>query len=130
MIGSDVTTRSEPTHGTPTLEGHCDRPGRDRQAAAGAPGHLLGRADRPGVLLGRHPRPAGLLGLRAGPLAPHLRRHKLPSPGRLSRRLRSPSVVALLAALARRVVAPAGPGLFWAIDGKPLVVGGCSKDRQ
>ena len=61
---------------------------------------------------------------------PHLRRRRLPSDSRLSRRLRSPSVVALLAALERRVTAPAGPGLFWMIDGKPLPIGGSSKDRQ
>ena len=60
----------------------------------------------------------------------HLRRRPLPSPGTLSRRLRAESVVALLDALERRVTAPRGPGLFWMIDGKPLVIGGCSKDRQ
>jgi hypothetical protein len=60
----------------------------------------------------------------------HLRRHPLPSPSRMSRRLRSPSVVALLAALERRALAPTEPGLFWVIDGKPLPIGGCSKDRQ
>ena len=37
---------------------------------------------------------------------------------------------ASLDALERRVVAPAEPGLFWVIDGKPLAIGGCSKDRQ
>src|SRR5437588_5295422 len=60
----------------------------------------------------------------------HLRRRSLPSDGTLSRRLRTPKVVALLDALERRVVAPKEPGLFWMIDGKPLVIGGCSKDRQ
>jgi Transposase DDE domain len=60
----------------------------------------------------------------------HLRRQPLPSDSRMSRRLRSPAVVALLAALERRVIAPKQPGLFWVIDGKPLVIGGCSKDRQ
>jgi len=60
----------------------------------------------------------------------HLRRQPLPSPSRMSRRLRSPSVVALLGESDRRVLAPKGPGLFWMIDGKPLVIGGCSKDRQ
>lgn len=60
----------------------------------------------------------------------HLRKRPLPSAATMSRRLRSPSVVALLDALERRVVAPRGPGLFWMIDGKPLPVGGCSKDRQ
>lgn len=60
----------------------------------------------------------------------HLRKRPLPSPATLSRRLRSPSVVSLLQALERRVVAPKQPGLFWMIDGKPLPIGGCSKDRQ
>jgi Transposase DDE domain len=60
----------------------------------------------------------------------HLRKRPLPSPATMSRRLRSPSVVALLDALERRVTAPKKPGLFWAIDGKPLPIGGCSKDRQ
>lgn len=48
----------------------------------------------------------------------------------MSRRLRLPRIVALLAQLERRVIAPQKPGLFWMIDGKPLVIGGCSKDRQ
>jgi hypothetical protein len=59
----------------------------------------------------------------------HLRR-KLPSPTTMSRRLRKRSVVALLESLERRVLAPQQPGLFWMIDGKPLPIGGCSKDRQ
>jgi hypothetical protein len=59
-----------------------------------------------------------------------LRKRPLPSPATLSRRLRAPSVVALLDALERRVLAPRGPGLFWILDGKPLPIGGCSKDRQ
>jgi hypothetical protein len=61
---------------------------------------------------------------------PHLRRQPLPSPSRMSRRLRSSSVASLLTALERRVLAPTEPGLFWVIDGKPLPIGGCSKDRQ
>jgi len=60
----------------------------------------------------------------------HRRKRPLPSAATMSRRLRSPSVVALLDALERRVVAPKAPGLFWMIDGKPLPIGGCSKDRQ
>lgn len=60
----------------------------------------------------------------------HLRQRPLPSQPTMSRRLRSPSVVALLDALERRVTQPSGPGLFWMIDGKPLPIGGCSKDRQ
>src|SRR6188474_2615160 len=60
----------------------------------------------------------------------HLRKRPLPSPATMSRRLRWPCVVALLDALERRVIAPKEPGLFWMIDGKPLPIGGCSKDRQ
>lgn len=60
----------------------------------------------------------------------HRRRFPLPSSPTLSRRLRSPSVIDLLQALERRVVAPKKPGLFWMIDGKPLPIGGCSTDRQ
>jgi hypothetical protein len=60
----------------------------------------------------------------------HRRKRPLPCPATMSRRLRSASVVALLDALERRVVAPKEPGLFWMIDGKPLPIGGCSKDRQ
>src|SRR5262249_19598092 len=60
----------------------------------------------------------------------HLRKRPLPSPSTMSRRLRSAAVVALLDALERRVVAPQKPGLFWMVDGKPLPIGGCSKDRQ
>jgi IS5 family transposase len=60
----------------------------------------------------------------------HLRRQRLPSPGTLSRRLKTPPVVALLDALERRVLAPKEAGVFWMIDGKPLVIGGCSTDQQ
>src|SRR5262245_41722311 len=59
-----------------------------------------------------------------------LRQRPLPSPATMSRRWRSPSVIALLDARERRVTAPQEPGLFWLIDGKPLPIGGCSKDRQ
>jgi hypothetical protein len=58
------------------------------------------------------------------------RRKALPVPSTLSRRLRTPSVQALLDALDQRVLAPKEPGLFWRIDGKPLTISGCSKDRQ
>jgi hypothetical protein len=60
----------------------------------------------------------------------HLRGRPLPSPATMSRRLRSAAAVALLDAPERRVTAPAEPGLFWMIDGKPLPIGGGSKDRQ
>lgn len=59
-----------------------------------------------------------------------LRGRPLPSASTLSRRLRTAAVGALLDALDRRVLAPSGPGLYWMIDGKPLPIGGCSKDRQ
>lgn len=59
-----------------------------------------------------------------------LRRRPRPSYSRLTRRLRTGSVRALLAAVEERVLAPKRPGLFWMIDGKPLPIGGCSKDRQ
>jgi Transposase DDE domain len=58
------------------------------------------------------------------------RRQALPSQPTMSRRLRSKSVRALLNALEQRVVAPTKPGLYWKIDGKPLPISGCSKDRQ
>jgi Transposase DDE domain len=60
----------------------------------------------------------------------HRRRAVLPSEATLSRRLGTPSVRALLAELERRVVAPTAAGVFWLVDGKPLVVGGASGDRQ
>lgn len=61
---------------------------------------------------------------------PHAWRQTLPSDSTMSRRQRTASVVALLTAVERYVTRPAQPGLFWMIDGKPLVIGGCSKDRQ
>jgi hypothetical protein len=59
-----------------------------------------------------------------------LRKLALPSPATMSRRLKTPRVVALLDRLERRVTAPTQPGLFWMMDGKPLPISGCSKDRQ
>jgi Transposase DDE domain len=61
---------------------------------------------------------------------PHLRRESKPSDSTMSRRLRKPSVVALLSELERRVSAPREPGVFWVIDGKPLVIGGASGDSD
>jgi hypothetical protein len=58
------------------------------------------------------------------------RRQALPSESTMSRRLRSASVRTLLNALEERILAPREPGLFWMIDGKPLAISGCSKDRQ
>jgi hypothetical protein len=61
----------------------------------------------------------------------HDRRHPLPSPSQVSRRLRNPNVVHLLQQLEECVLRPNGhPPLVWMIDGKPLVIGGASKDHQ
>src|SRR5262245_61562266 len=68
------------------------------------------------------------LDLRNWPI--HQRRQKLPSSSTMSRRLRTASVKALLDALAKRVLAPKEPGIFWMIDGKPLAISGCSGDQQ
>lgn len=57
-------------------------------------------------------------------------RGALPSNSTMSRRLKTTSVRALLQALERRLTAPSRPGLFWKLDGKPLPIGGCSRDRQ
>ena len=43
---------------------------------------------------------------------------------------RSATVKALLDTLERHVVAPQEPLLFWMLDGKPMTISGCSKDRQ
>jgi hypothetical protein len=49
----------------------------------------------------------------------------------MSRRLRTPAVRRLLEQLEQRVCAPsADRPLVWMVDGKPLVISGCSKDRQ
>ena len=60
-----------------------------------------------------------------------LRRRTLPSASTMSRRLRSGATLEFLRRLEERVIAPAeSSGLVWLIDGKPLPIGGCSKDRQ
>jgi hypothetical protein len=58
-----------------------------------------------------------------------LRQRPLPSAATRSRRLRSPTVVALPGGLGRRVTAPQGPGRFQRSGGKPLPLGGCSQGR-
>jgi hypothetical protein len=62
----------------------------------------------------------------------HLRWRELPSNGRMSERLRTLSVLQLLAAVLDRLAALAPPAdsLVRAVDGKPLPVGGYSKDRD
>ena len=60
-----------------------------------------------------------------------LRRWALPSNTTMSRRLRSKSVRCLLEALEHSVVRkPESGTLVWLIDGKPLPIGGASKDGQ
>lgn len=60
----------------------------------------------------------------------HLRRGRLPSNSTMSRRLRTMRVVALLDALEQHLTKPTAGSLYWMMDGKPLVISGCSKDRQ
>ncbi len=60
----------------------------------------------------------------------HLRRQNRPSNTTMSRRMKSPGVKALLEQIEQHVLRPAGMNLLWMVDGKPLVIGGCSKDRQ
>jgi hypothetical protein len=61
----------------------------------------------------------------------HDRRRQLPSPSRVSRRLRTSGVRWLLQELEGQVLRPERVGqLLWMMDGKPLLIGGSSKDRQ
>jgi len=60
----------------------------------------------------------------------HERRWPKPSSSRMSRRLRTPSVQCLLQEIERQALTHRGQQLVWVIDGKPLVISGCSKDRQ
>lgn len=61
----------------------------------------------------------------------HERRWKRPSPSTMSRRLRTHEVRRRLEQIERCAAAPQGRRpLVWMIDGKPLVISGCSKDRQ
>jgi len=60
----------------------------------------------------------------------HQRRCPVPSQSRLSRRLRTERVRQLLAQLEQEVLAPRQQKLVWLMDGKPLVISSCSKDRQ
>lgn len=54
----------------------------------------------------------------------------IPSQSELSRRMRTPSIRQLLERVEAQVVRPSEDRLFWIIDGKPLLIGGASKDRQ
>ena len=59
----------------------------------------------------------------------HLRPVQLPSPSTLSRRAKSLAVGLLLRALEDHLRQSQDPGLLAFLDGKPLAIGGCSKDR-
>lgn len=62
---------------------------------------------------------------------PELQRHLLPSNSTMSRRLRSKNVQCVLKQLEQMtLICSQEPSLVAMIDGKPLVIGGCSKDRQ
>jgi hypothetical protein len=61
---------------------------------------------------------------------PHERRTAKPSSATMSRRLRRGSVRQLLKWLEQQVLAPRDRELVWLLDGKPLAISGCSKDRQ
>lgn len=61
----------------------------------------------------------------------HQRRWAKPSDSRVSRRLRSDPVRQLLLRLEEELLRPQhNSELIWLLDGKPLTIGGCSKDRQ
>ena len=61
----------------------------------------------------------------------HEPRRRLPSSSTMSRRLRSADVRALIEVIEQRILRPTTPQtLLWMMDGKPLVIGNCSKDRQ
>lgn len=58
------------------------------------------------------------------------RRQPLPSESTLSRRLRAPRVLRLLNAVEAKLARPTESSMVWIIDGKSLVIGGASTDRQ
>jgi Transposase DDE domain len=61
----------------------------------------------------------------------HERRWAKPSGTRVSRRLRSESIRMLWERIEHEVLQPDDrKQLLWLLDGKPLVISGCSKDRQ
>lgn len=61
----------------------------------------------------------------------HHRKQSLPSNTTMSRRMRSKSILALLKKLEEHIIEPkVKDSLVWLIDGKPLPISGCSKDRQ
>ena len=67
---------------------------------------------------------------RAGNWPLYYRRRTLPTPSTLSRRLRRPAVIALIEKIERSFVDHFEPSECRWIDGKPLPIGGCSKDKE
>lgn len=60
-----------------------------------------------------------------------LRKHVLPTDSTMSRRWRTKSIKDLLKAPEQKIFAPKDPdSLVWIIDGKPLTITGCSKDKR
>ncbi|MGL4421892.1 MAG: transposase [Gemmataceae bacterium] len=60
----------------------------------------------------------------------HRRRHPLPSPATICKRLRTASVAALLDTVFDQFTRPTEAGVFWILDGKPLPISGISGDRE
>ena len=61
----------------------------------------------------------------------HDRRRAIPSSSTMSRRLRSPKVQAFIRMVEEDVTQPSQTRpLAWIVDGKPLAIGNCSKDRD
>jgi len=77
-----------------------------------------------------HDRPIGWACQRRHWSTTRLRPPRLPSPATLSRRIDGVAVGLLLRALEQRLRDRGEPRLLAFLDGKPLLVGGCSKDRE
>lgn len=61
----------------------------------------------------------------------HDRRRAIPSSSTMSRRLRSPEVQTLIRMVEEGTIQPSqARPLAWIVDGKPLAIGNCSKDRD
>lgn len=127
-----LTPEALPTgdsHGTPAVQNHYCPRGGPRQSPSLHRLRLQRRGHRPGGLLVGHLGSADLLGVREKELADPPAEATAPLAVDDVAAARSASVRALLNALERRVIAPKEPGLFWMIDGKPLVISGGSQDR-
>ena len=77
-----------------------------------------------------HDRPVSWACLRCN-WPPYQWRRSIPSNATMSKRLRSDAVRDLLLQLEKKVLRPrCGMSLAWSLDGKPLVISGCSTDKQ